>query len=125
MLDTPLAFEQVLGSGAVIVLNRGRDMIDTVFRNILFFAEESCGKCTPCREGTEVMMEIFNRLVQGEGRAEDLTALEDLSPAMMQASLCGLGQSVPIPVLDSLKYFKEEYGQRLTQSQFLRTLKSI
>ena len=118
-----MAFEQVMGSGAVIVLNRSRDMIDTVFRNIIFFAEESCGKCTPCREGTEVMMEIFNRLVHGEGRAEDLPALEDLSPAMMQASLCGLGQSVPIPVLDSLKYFKEEYRQRLTQSQFLRGLK--
>ena len=72
LLDTPLAFEQVMGSGAVIVLNRSRDMIDTVFRNIIFFAEESCGKCTPCREGTEVMMEIFNRLVHGEGRAEDL-----------------------------------------------------
>ena len=123
LLDTPLAFEQVMGSGAVIVLNRSRDMIDTVFRNIIFFAEESCGKCTPCREGTEVMMEIFNRLVHGEGRAEDLPALEDLSPAMMQASLCGLGQSVPIPVLDSLKYFKEEYQQRLTQSHFLRGLK--
>lgn len=123
LLDTPLAFEQVLGSGAVIVLNRSRDIIDTVFRNILFFAEESCGKCTPCREGTEVMMEIFNRLVHGEGRAEDLPALEDLSPAMMQASLCGLGQSVPIPVLDSLKYFKDDYRQRLTQSHFLRGLK--
>jgi NADH:ubiquinone oxidoreductase subunit F (NADH-binding) len=123
LLDTPLAFEQEMGSGAVIVLNRSRDMIDTVFRNILFFAEESCGKCTPCREGTEVMMEIFNRLVHGEGRAEDLPTLEDLSQAMMQASLCGLGQSVPIPVLDSLKYFKEEYRQRLTQSHFLRGLK--
>lgn len=123
LLDTPLAFEQVMGSGAVIVLNRSRDMIDTVFRNILFFAEESCGKCTPCREGTEVMMEIFNRLVHGEGQAEDLPALEALSPAMMQASLCGLGQSVPIPVLDSLKYFKDEYRQRLAQAHFLRHLK--
>jgi NADH-quinone oxidoreductase subunit F len=123
LLDTPLAFEQVMGSGAVIVLNRSRDMIDIVFRNIIFFAEESCGKCTPCREGTEVMMEIFNRLVHGEGRAEDLPALEDLSPAMMQASLCGLGQSVPVPVLDSMKYFKEEYRQRLAQSHFLRRLK--
>ena len=125
LLFTPLAFESVLGSGAVMVFNRSRDIIDMISRNIEFFAEESCGKCTPCREGTEVMIEIFSRLVNGEGREEDITALVDLSSAMMQASWCGLGQSVPIPVLDSLKYFNEEYQQRLSQSRFLRTLKNI
>lgn len=125
LLDTPLAFEQVLGSGAVMVFNRSRDIIELIFQNIKFFAEESCGKCTPCREGTEVMMEIFGRLVQGEGRETDLPALEDLSSAMMQASLCGLGQSTPISVLDSLNFFKGVYQQRLSQSRYLRTLKSM
>ena len=125
LLDTPLAYEQVLGSGAVIVLNRQRDILDVVYRNMEFLADESCGKCTPCREGTEVMMEIYSRLVNGEGKEEDIQALEDLSRTMMQASLCGLGQSAPIPVLDSLKYFKDEYKQRLAQSGYLRTLKFV
>jgi NADH:ubiquinone oxidoreductase subunit F (NADH-binding) len=125
MLDTPLAFEHVLGSGAVIVFNRSRDMLDLMFRNIEFFAQESCGKCTPCREGTEVLLEIFGRLVNGEGREDDLQALEELSQAMMAASMCGLGQAAPIPVMDSLKYFKPDYEQRLTQSRFLRSLKRL
>lgn len=123
LLDTPLAYEHVLGSGAVIVLNRHRDILDVVYRNMEFLAGESCGKCTPCREGTEVMMEIYSRLINGEGKEEDIQALEDLSRTMMQASLCGLGQSAPLPVLDSLKFFKNEYDQRLAQSGYLRTLK--
>ena len=65
-----------------------------------FLNEESCGECTPCREGTEVMMEIYGRLAQGEGAAEDIETLEKLSKLMMQSSLCGLGQAAPIPVLE-------------------------
>ncbi len=125
MLDTPLAFEHVLGAGAVVVFNRGRDMIEMNHRNIEFLNDESCGKCTPCREGTEVLLDIFRRLVEGEGRDEDIPAIEDLASAMMKASLCGLGQSAPIPVLDSLIYFKKEYEQRLAQSRYLRTLKTV
>jgi NADH:ubiquinone oxidoreductase subunit F (NADH-binding) len=125
LLDIPLAFEQVLGSGAVMVFNKSRDVLEMIHHDIEFFNEESCGKCTPCREGTEVMLEIYGRLVQGEGREEDISTLEELSSAMTGASLCGLGQSVPIPVLDSLKYFKEEYEHRLAQSRYLRTLKIV
>ncbi|MBI4766528.1 MAG: SLBB domain-containing protein [Deltaproteobacteria bacterium] len=125
LLDTPLAFEHVLGSGAVLVFNRNRDMIEMNQRNVDFFNEESCGKCTPCREGTEVMKEIFGRLVRGEGQEEDLSALGGLASAMRQGSFCGLGQSAPLPILDSLKYFKQEYDQRLAQSRYLRTLKIV
>lgn len=125
LLDTPLAFEEVLGSGAVVVFNRTRDMIEMNHRNVEFFNAESCGKCTPCREGTEVMMEIFQRLVQGEGREEDILSLEGLASAMMAGSLCGLGQAAPLPILDSLTYFKPEYEQRLSQSKYLRTLKIV
>ena len=124
-LDTPLAYENVLGSGAVVVFSQRRDMIEVNHCNIQFFSHESCGKCTPCREGIEVLLEIFSRLVIGEGREADLPALESLSSAMMNGSLCGLGQSVPIPILDSLHFFKEEFDQRLAQSQFLRTLKPL
>jgi NADH:ubiquinone oxidoreductase subunit F (NADH-binding) len=123
MLATPLSFETVLGSGAVVVFDESRDVIDFVRRTMEFLNEESCGKCTPCREGTEVMVEIYSRLVDGEGAQDDIVQLEELSSAMMLSSLCGLGQAAPIPVLDTLKYFRNEYQNRISQSVFLRTLK--
>jgi len=124
-LSTPLAYETALGSGAVLVLNESRDVVDFVYRTMEFLNEESCGKCTPCREGTEVMMEVLGRLVNGEGREEDIDVLEDLSSVMMLSSLCGLGQTAPVPVLDTLKYFREAYENRISQSVFLRSLKTI
>jgi len=125
MLSTPLAYETALGSGAVLVLNESRDVVDFVYRTMEFLNEESCGKCTPCREGTEVMMEVLGRLVNGEGREEDIGVLEDVSSVMMLSSLCGLGQTAPVPVLDSLKYFREAYENRISQSVFLRSLKAV
>jgi NADH:ubiquinone oxidoreductase subunit F (NADH-binding) len=122
LLDTPLAFEHILGSGAVMVFNQQRDLLDVLLQNMRFLNEESCGKCTPCREGTEVMMEIFSRWKGGEGREEDLTTLKVLSQTMRLASLCGLGQSAPIPILDCLDYFKGEFEQRLAQIRYLKTL---
>jgi len=121
MLDTPLAHETFLGSGAVVVFNSSRDIIDIVYNDMHFLNEESCGKCTPCREGTEVMLEILGRLVKGEGAAGDINALEDLAKTMAVASLCGLGQAAAVPVLDSLKYFRDEYVNRMDQSLFLRS----
>ena len=121
LLDTPLSYETYLGSGAVVVFNTGRDIIDIVGNNMHFLSEESCGKCTPCREGTEVMMEIFGRLRRVEGAQGDINALEDLAKTMAVASLCGLGQAAAVPVLDSLKYFRDEYINRIDQSLFLRS----
>ncbi len=123
MTLTPLSYETVLGSGAVLVFNTRRDVIDFVYRTMTFLNEESCGECTPCREGTEVMVEIFERLTRGEGVPEDVKALEDLSGLMMASSLCGLGQAAPVPVLDTLKYFRNDYENRIQQSVFLRTLR--
>ena len=124
-LDTPLSYETVLGSGAVTVFNQTRDVLDLVYRSMEFLSEESCGKCAPCREGTEAMMEILSRLIRGEGRESDLGALQDLSRAMADSALCGLGQAAPTPVMDSLKYFREDYENRIEQSQILRSLRSI
>ena len=123
MIETPLSYETVLGSGAVVVFDSTRDVIDFVFHTMEFLNEESCGECTPCREGTEVMVEIFERLARGEGVVEDLSVLEDLSRLMMASSLCGLGQAAPVPVLDTLKYFRNDYENRIRQSVFLRTLR--
>lgn len=124
LLDTPLSYETVLGSGAVTVFNESRDVIDSVLQTIEFLAEESCGKCTPCREGTEAMVEILTRLAHGDGIQTDLQALEDLSRVMESSALCGLGQSAPIPVIDTLKYFRKDYENRIEQSIFLRSLRS-
>lgn len=125
MIDTPLSYETVLGSGALTVLNSTRGVIDFVYRSIEFLNEESCGECTPCREGTEVMVEVLGRLAKGEGVLEDIRVLEELSNVMMLSSLCGLGQAAPIPVLDSLRYFRNDYENRIKQSVFLRNLRSI
>jgi NADH-quinone oxidoreductase subunit F len=123
MIGTPLSYETVLGSGAVTVFDMKRDVIDFVFRTMEFINEESCGECTPCREGTEVMVEILERLAKGEGAQDDIATLEQLSRLMMQSSLCGLGQAAPVPVLDTLKYFRNDYENRIKQSVFLRTLR--
>jgi NADH:ubiquinone oxidoreductase subunit F (NADH-binding) len=125
MIETPLSYETVLGSGAITVFNNTRDVIDFVYRTMEFLSEESCGKCAPCREGTEVMVEILERLTKGEGMEEDIRVLEELSSVMMLSSLCGLGQAAPIPVLDTLKYFRNDYENRIKQSVFLRALRGI
>jgi NADH:ubiquinone oxidoreductase subunit F (NADH-binding) len=116
MLDTPLSFETILGAGAVTVFNETRDMIDIVYRTLEFLAEESCGKCAPCREGTEAMASILRRFSKGEGLEKDITILVELAETMASASLCGLGQAAPVPVVDSLQYFRGAYDNRIRQS---------
>jgi NADH-quinone oxidoreductase subunit F len=123
LIDTPLSFETLLGSGAITVFNSTRDVIDIVYRTMEFLNEESCGECTPCREGTEVMIAILGRLTKGEGVEEDIKVLEELSQVMMDSSLCGLGQAAPIPVVDTLTYFRNDYEMRIKQSAFLRALR--
>lgn len=112
LIDTPLAFENVLGAGAVTVFDESRDVIDIVYRTMEFLAEESCGKCTPCRQGTEVMVETLERFRRGKGSKKDIKALEDLSDTMVLSSLCGLGQAAPFAIVDTLKYFRDDYERR-------------
>jgi NADH:ubiquinone oxidoreductase subunit F (NADH-binding) len=125
MLSMSLSYETVLGSGAVMVFDQTRDVVDFAHRTMEFLNEESCGKCTPCREGTEVMVEILGRLVNGEGVEKDISALEELGQVMKLSALCGLGQTAPVPVLDTLKYFRKDYENRISQSVFLRSLKTV
>ncbi|MFC1939547.1 NADH-quinone oxidoreductase subunit F [Chloroflexota bacterium] len=117
MTDTPLSFETVLGAGAITVFDESRDIIDIVYRTLEFLAEESCGKCTPCREGTETMVEILERFSKDEGTERDIRLLEGLSEAMTLSAMCGLGQAAPVPVLDSLQYFRADYESRIKQKQ--------
>ncbi|MFH1382309.1 MAG: NADH-ubiquinone oxidoreductase-F iron-sulfur binding region domain-containing protein [Chloroflexota bacterium] len=117
MLDTPLSFETILGAGAVTVYDESRDIIDVVYRSERFLAEESCGKCSPCREGTEALVHILEKFIKGEAGERDIQVLEELSRAMTLSALCGLGQAAPVPLLDSLQYFRNEYENQIKQKQ--------
>jgi NADH:ubiquinone oxidoreductase subunit F (NADH-binding) len=108
-MDVLLSYETVLGPGPVIVFDKTRDVVDIMWRTMEFFAEESCGKCAPCREGTQAMLETLARIADGKGVRKDLKSLEELSRAMMLTSSCGLGQAAPFPLVDSLRYFGDEY----------------
>ncbi|MFC1994196.1 NADH-quinone oxidoreductase subunit F [Chloroflexota bacterium] len=112
-LDTSLSFETVLGAGAIIVFDESRDVIDIVYKTMEFFAEESCGKCAPCRQGNEALLEILGHFSRGQGLSGDIKTLQDVSSAMMLSSLCGLGQASPNVVIDTLEYFPDAYESRI------------
>jgi NADH-quinone oxidoreductase subunit F len=99
----------MMGSGGLVVMDETTCMVDVARFFLDFTRAESCGKCTPCREGTQRMLEILTRICQGDGRPEDLDDLERLSRVIVNTSLCGLGQSAPNPVLSTLRYFRDEY----------------
>ena len=114
-LDTPIDFDTLLakgsmmGSGGMIVMDE-EDCMPAVAKFYLeFTAEESCGKCTPCRIGTKRLLEILEKIISGSGTEEDLEILETLSETIKDTALCGLGQTAPHPVLSTLKIFKDEY----------------
>lgn len=114
-LDTPIDYESLgaigsmMGSGGLIVMDDSKCMVNLAKFYLGFTVDESCGKCTPCRIGTKRMLEILERITEGEGEIDDLEKLERLAINIKNASVCGLGQTAPNPVLSTLKYFKEEY----------------
>lgn len=114
-LDTPIDFDNLLakgsmmGSGGMIVMDEDDCMPAVAKFYLEFTAEESCGKCTPCRVGTKRLLEILDKIVMGKGCEEDLETLETLSETIKDTALCGLGQTAPNPVLSTLKIFKDEY----------------
>jgi len=99
----------IMGSGGIIVLDESACMVNVAKFFLEFTSEESCGKCTPCRVGTKIMLGILERIARGEGTEEDLVRLEELGHMIRDASLCGLGQTAPNPVLSSLRYFRDEF----------------
>ncbi len=114
-LDTPIDYDNLvalgsmMGSGGMIVMDEDNCMVDIARFFLDFTVEESCGKCTPCREGTKRMLEILDKITEGKGEAADLDKLESLAETIKSASLCGLGQTAPNPVLSTLKLFRDEY----------------
>ncbi|MEW6720109.1 MAG: NADH-quinone oxidoreductase subunit NuoF [Thermodesulfobacteriota bacterium] len=115
MLDLPIDYENLgkvgsmMGSGGMIVLDSGTCMVDLARFFLTFTADESCGKCVPCREGTKHMLRILTRICEGSGVPEDLEVLERLAKTVKSASLCGLGSTAPNPALTALRYFREEF----------------
>ena len=98
-----------MGSGGVIVMDDHTCMVDMARFFMDFIQDESCGKCTPCREGTKRLLETLEKICDGRGTAEDIDILEELSDTIKEGSLCGLGQTAPNPVLSTLRYFRDEY----------------
>lgn len=107
--DTLTKAGSIMGSGGMIVMDEETCMVDVARYFLNFTQEESCGKCVPCRVGTRQMVEILTRITQGKGEEGDLEKLEDLAKTVKTASLCGLGQTAPNPVLTTLRYFRQEY----------------
>ena len=119
LLDTPIDYDNLIavgsmmGSGGMIVMDEDTCMVDIAKFFLEFTVDESCGKCAPCRIGTRRMLEILNKITDGNGTIEDIDALERLAVAIKEGSLCALGQTAPNPVLSTLKHFREEYEEHV------------
>jgi NADH-quinone oxidoreductase subunit F len=115
LLDLPIDYESltqagsIMGSGGMIVMDDRTCMVDVARYFLNFLRDESCGKCISCREGTQRLWEIVTEISEGKGTMEHLALLEELAIAVKEASLCGLGQTAPNPVLSTLRYFRDEY----------------
>ncbi len=108
----------MLGSGAVIVMDDSRDMVESLLRLSYFYSHESCGQCTPCREGTGWLWRLVNRIQHGQGRPEDINLLDDVSQNIMGRTICALGDAAAMPVKAMIKHFRHEFEQKIqTASQ--------
>ncbi len=122
-LDEPLDFDSVkkfnaiVGSGGMVVMGQDTCMVEVARFFMSFTQRESCGKCTPCREGTKRMLEILERIVNGQGKLEDLDTLEELARMIQTMALCGLGKSAPLPVLSTLATFRDEYIEHIVDKK--------
>lgn len=122
-LDTPVDYENVnklgaiMGSGGMVVMDESTCMVDMAKFFISFIVEESCGKCTPCRIGNRRILEILEKITSGKATMEDLDHLTELAEVIKDASLCGLGQSAPNPVLSTLRYFMDEYKAHVIEKR--------
>ena len=115
LLDLPVDYEHlteagsIMGSGGMIVMDEDTCMVDVAKYFVEFTNDESCGKCSSCRDGSSALLAILNRICSGEGKEEDLDTLVELCGVIKDASMCGLGQTLPNPVLTTLRYFRDEY----------------
>lgn len=122
-LNTPIDYERVtelgaiMGSGGMIVMNEDKCAVDMARFFMDFVQDESCGKCTPCRAGTKRMLDILTDITQGRGKEGDIELLEQMGTIIKNASLCGLGQTAPNPVLSTIRYFRDEYEEHIREKR--------
>jgi len=123
LIDIPVDFDKLtevgsmMGSGGMIVMDESTCMVDVAKYFVNFLKGESCGKCTPCREGLLRMSQILEDITEGRGEEGDIELLEELGEVMKDASLCGLGQTAPNPVLSTIKYFRDEYEAHIKEKR--------
>ena len=119
LLDIPVTYEDIVatgaivGSGGMVVMDDNTCMVGTAKFFLEFTADESCGKCTPCRVGTKILLDMLTDITEGKGKEEDIDTLLDLGRDIIATSLCGLGQTAPNPVLTTIKYFRDEYESHI------------
>ena len=122
-IDTPMDFDSLkaigsmMGSGGLIVMDEDTCMVDIAKFYLEFTADESCGKCNPCRIGTKRLLEILTRITEGKGRPEDIQRIRDLAEYMQASSLCALGQSAPNPILSTMNHFLDEYEAHINEKR--------
>jgi NADH:ubiquinone oxidoreductase subunit F (NADH-binding)/(2Fe-2S) ferredoxin len=122
-LDTPIDYESlrslgaIMGSGGLVVMDEDNCAVDVAHYFLSFIQAESCGKCPPCRLGTKQMLDILERIREGEGEPGDIAALEKLSGVIQKGSLCALGQTAPNPVMTTLRYFRHEYEAHVNEKR--------
>jgi len=122
-MDTPITYDAltelgtILGSGGMVVMDEDDCMVDVAKFFLEFTVDESCGQCTPCRDGTRQMLNMLEKITVGEGSEEDLEALKELGEHIMKTSLCGLGQTAPQPVVSTMRFFWEEYLAHVHESK--------
>ncbi len=123
ILDTPVDYDSLIkagammGSGGLVVMDETTCMVDVSRFFLNFTRDESCGKCVPCRIGLKVMLDILERITEGRGEPTDIATLQDLGIAIKKASLCGLGQTAPNPILSTINYFRDEYEAHINDKR--------
>ena len=121
LLDLPIDYERlteagsIMGSGGMIVMDEDTCMVDVARYFLEFLRDESCGKCTACREGVDAMCQIVTGICKGKGSPEDIALLEELGQAVKDGSMCALGSTAPNPVLSTLRYFSDEYEAHINE----------
>ena len=111
--DSLISIGSMMGSGGLIILDEDTCMVDLAKFYLEFTADESCGKCTPCRIGTKRLLQLLTKITEGKGEPDDITKIQELADHMRQSSLCALGQTAPNPILTTLRFFREEYDEHI------------
>jgi NADH:ubiquinone oxidoreductase subunit F (NADH-binding)/NAD-dependent dihydropyrimidine dehydrogenase PreA subunit len=123
LIDTPVDYESItktgaiMGSGGMVVMDETTCMVGIAKFFLGFTQDESCGKCTPCRVGTKIMLDILTNITEGKGKEGDIETLEDLALTIKNSALCGLGNTAPNPVLTTIRYFRDEYEAHIREKR--------